>query len=186
MQKILLIDNFDSFTYNLVQQIQEIRKCDLTVIRNDNKISTINPTFDKLVISPGPKTPKDAGISNLLIRKYYKTKPILGVCLGMQCINEAFGGKTVHSPLPYHGKISKITHSGEDIFKNVPQNIDVARYHSLVVDNISSKLDVVARTSDDIPMAIKHSDYPIFGVQFHPESFMTKHGSIIMKNFLDI
>ena len=186
MQKILLIDNFDSFTYNLVQQIQSIRKCDLTVIRNDVKISTTNPEFDKLVISPGPKTPKDAGISNSLIRKFYKSKPILGVCLGMQCINEVFGGKTVHSPLPYHGKISKLKHNGKDIFKNVPQNIEIARYHSLIVANISSKLDVVARTDDDIPMAVQHVDYPVYGVQFHPESFMTEQGSIIMKNFLDI
>jgi anthranilate synthase component 2 len=186
MQKILLIDNFDSFTYNLVQQIQEIRKCDLTVIRNDVKKMWSRDQFDKLVISPGPKTPKDAGISNSLIRKFYKSKPILGVCLGMQCINEIFGGKTVHSPLPLHGKISKITHNGKDIFKNVPQNIEVARYHSLIVDNISSKLSVIAQTPDDIPMAIKHVDYPVYGVQFHPESFMTEQGLIIMKNFLDI
>lgn len=185
MQKILLIDNFDSFTYNLVQQIQEISKCDLNVIRNDVKIQGINLKFDKLIISPGPKTPKYAGISNSLIRKFYKSKPILGVCLGMQCINEAFGGKTVQSPLPYHGKISKITHNGQTIFKNVPQNIEVARYHSLIVDNISSELDIIAQI-DNIPMAIKHVDYPIFGLQFHPESFMTEYGKTIMKNFLDI
>lgn len=186
MQKILIIDNFDSFTYNLVQQIQEIRKCDLVIVRNDVKISTTNFKFDKLMISPGPKTPKAAGISNSLIRKYYRTKPILGVCLGMQCINEVLGGKTVHSPLPFHGKISKIQHNQEGIFKNVPQNIEVARYHSLIIDNISPKLSVVARTLDDIPMAIKHVNYPVYGVQFHPESFMTERGSNIMKNFLDI
>lgn len=186
MKKILLIDNFDSFTYNLVQQIQSIRKCDLTVIRNDVKNNASYDGFDKLLISPGPKTPKDAGISNSLVRKFYKSKPILGVCLGMQCINEVFGGKTVHSPLPYHGKISKIQHDGKDIFKNVPQNIEAARYHSLIIDDISPKLDVIAQTDDNIPMAIKHIDYPVYGVQFHPESFMTEHGSIIMKNFLDI
>jgi len=186
MKKILLIDNFDSFTYNLVQQIQEISKCDLNVIRNDVKIQDINLKFDKLVISPGPKTPKDAGISNQLIKRFYKSKPILGVCLGMQCINEVFGGKTVPSPLPYHGKISKITHNGKDIFNNVSQNIEVARYHSLIVDNISSKLNVSAQTADNIPMAIKLKDYPVFGVQFHPESFMTPEGHKIMKNFLDI
>ncbi len=186
MQKILLIDNFDSFTYNLVQQIQSIRKCDLTVIRNDVKKLPSQDKFDKLMISPGPKTPEYAGISNLLIRKYYKIKPILGVCLGMQCMNEVLGGKTVHSPLPFHGKISKIQHNQEGIFKNVPQNIEVARYHSLIIDNISPKLSIIARTFNDIPMAIKHVDYPVYGVQFHPESFMTPDGSKIMKNFLDI
>lgn len=185
MQKILVIDNFDSFTYNLVQQIQSIRKCELQVLRNDEIIRNINYGFDKLVISPGPKTPKDAGISNSLIRKFYKSKPILGVCLGMQCINEVFGGKTVHSPLPYHGKTSKITHTGVNVFKNVPQNIKVARYHSLIVTNIPSDLEIIAKTNDDIPMAIKHKEYPVYGVQFHPESFMTENGNIIINNFLN-
>lgn len=186
MHKILLIDNFDSFTYNLVQQIQAIREYDLTVIRNDVNISKLNCKFDKLIISPGPKTPKDAGISNFLIRKFYKSKPILGVCLGMQCINEVFGGKTVHSSLPCHGKTTKISQNGNGIFKNIPQNIYIARYHSLIIDNISPKLKVLAWTSDKVPMAIKHIKYPVFGLQFHPESFMTEYGSLIMKNFLDI
>jgi anthranilate synthase component 2 len=182
--KILLIDNFDSFTYNLVQQIKKIIKCNLTVLRNDVKYKDINLEFDKLIISPGPKTPKDTGISNQLISKFYKLKPILGVCLGMQCINEVLGGKTVHSPLPFHGKISNLTHNNETIFKGIPQNIKVARYHSLIIDEIPAQLEVIA-TSDQIPMAIKYKDYPVFGVQFHPESFMTEYGDKIMTNFLN-
>ncbi len=182
--KILLIDNFDSFTYNLVQQIKNISKSDLTVLRNNVEYKDINLEFDKLIISAGPKTPKDSGICNNLIRKFYKTKPILGVCLGMQCINEVLGGITISSPLPYHGKTSKLKHNGETIFKGLPQNIKVARYHSLIIDKIPSKLDITAK-SHHIPMAIKHKDYPVFGVQFHPESFMTEHGNKIISNFLN-
>lgn len=183
--KILLIDNFDSFTYNLVQQIKSLFKCEILVIRNNESLSKIpRGKFDRLIISPGPKTPKDAGISNQLIRKFYKSKPILGVCLGMQCINEILGGKTVHSPLPFHGKTSRLKHNGESIFKGIPQNIKVARYHSLIIDEIPPQLEVIA-TSQNIPMAIKHKDYPVFGVQFHPESFMTEYGDQIMTNFLD-
>lgn len=183
--QILLIDNFDSFTYNLVQQIKNISKCNLTVLRNDVEYKSVNMKFDKLIISPGPKTPKDAGISKKLICKFYKFKPILGVCLGMQCINEVLGGKTDHSPLPYHGKTSILKHNGESIFKNVPNNIKIARYHSLISDNIPDILDVTAY-SQNLPMAIKHKKYPVFGVQFHPESFMTPYGNQIMKNFLNV
>jgi len=185
MTKILVIDNFDSFTYNLVQLIQSIQTHDLTVVRNDVTKLPSKDEFDILVISPGPKTPNEAGISNQLIKDFYKSKPILGVCLGMQCINEAFGGKTVHSPLPYHGKISNLKHNSKHIFKDVPQNIDVARYHSLIIDDMSDDLEVIAHTNDDIPMAIKHKKYPVYGVQFHPESFMTQNGVNIMTNFLN-
>lgn len=184
MQKILLIDNFDSFTYNLVQQLKNIFECDLTVIRNDVEFSPTFKRFDKLIISPGPKTPKYAGISNKLIRKFYKSKHILGVCLGMQCINEIFGGRTVHSPLPYHGKTSKLKHFEKDLFEGVPQNVNVARYHSLIIDDISPELEIIA-TAKEIPMAIKHKSYPVYGVQFHPESFMTEYGDKIMTNFLN-
>ncbi len=184
--KILLIDNFDSFTYNLVQQIKSLVKCEIITIRNNLNLSKIpRGKFDRLIISPGPKTPKYAGVSNILIRKFLKSKPILGVCLGMQCINEVLGGETVHSPLPFHGKTSELIHNGKSIFKDVPQNINVARYHSLIIDNISPKLDVIAWTKDEIPMAVKHKDYPVFGVQFHPESFMTEYGDQIMTNFLN-
>ncbi|MFC1647748.1 anthranilate synthase component II [Patescibacteria group bacterium] len=185
MKKILVVDNFDSFTYNLVQQIKSLIQCNVIVVRNDDMSKISRDKFDILIISPGPKTPKDAGISIKLIRDFYKTKPILGVCLGMQCINEVFGGKTVHSPLPYHGKISKIKHNATHIFKDMPQKFAAARYHSLIIDNISPQLEIIAQTDDGIPMAIKHKKYPVYGVQFHPESFMTQRGNQIMTNFLN-
>ncbi|MFC1655335.1 anthranilate synthase component II [Patescibacteria group bacterium] len=186
MQKILLIDNFDSFTYNLFQQIKSLKQCEVIVKRNDQEITPLFDEFDKFVISPGPKTPKDAGISKSLIGQYYKTKPILGVCLGMQCINEVFGGETVASPLPVHGKTSNIQHTQNDLFNNIENNIDVARYHSLIIDDIPACLNVVAWTNDKIPMAIKHKDYEVYGVQFHPESFMTEYGAKLMFNFLNL
>jgi len=189
MKKILLVDNYDSFTYNLYQQISKQEEIFVDVKRHDienfEKLD-IESEYDGIVISPGPKTPKEAGISNLIIRDYYTKMPILGVCLGMQCINEVFGGITVASPLPVHGKKSPITHNGKGIFRNVPQNIDVARYHSLIVDQIPDVLSVVAYTKDGIPMAIEHKNYPIFGVQFHPESFITQYGDILVKNFIKI
>ena len=184
MKKILLIDNYDSFTFNLVQQIQSIKQYELIVKRNDEKFDSSKDEFDILIISPGPKTPKDAGVSKYLINKYYKTKPILGVCLGMQCINEVFGGKTLHAPLPVHGKTTQIEFERKGLFKNVPNNISVARYHSLIIGDISDELEIIAWSMDKIPMAIKHKKYPVYGVQFHPESFMTEHGTKIMKNFL--
>jgi len=192
MIRILIIDNFDSFTFNLVQQIGIILKKNYKnsfeiIVKRNNEIKTPNVKKlkpDCIIISPGPKTPKDAGISKSLIKKHYKDFPILGVCLGMQCINEVFGGKTIHSPLPVHGKISKLKHAGNKLFKGVPQQIDIARYHSLIIGDIPSDLEVIARTKDKIPMAIKHKKYPLYGVQFHPESFMTKYGNKIMTNFL--
>lgn len=186
MQKILLLDNYDSFTYNIVQQVQGIKQFDIVVKRNDETINNSDYQFDILIISPGPKTPNDAGISKEIIKKYYKIKPILGVCLGMQCINEVFGGKTIQSDNPMHGKISHITHTAQGIFKNVPQNIGVARYHSLLIDKVSDELSITALANGKIPMAIQHKKYPVFGVQFHPESFLTQYGNLIMKNFLKI
>ncbi|MBU1446036.1 aminodeoxychorismate/anthranilate synthase component II [Patescibacteria group bacterium] len=189
MKKILLIDNYDSFTYNLVQQIRTIEPFDIFVKRNDEiDINDLkkNFNFDKIVISPGPKTPSQAGISNAIIAGFYAVIPILGVCLGMQCMNEVFGGKTIRSPLPLHGKTSLISHSGRDIFQDIPQNMEVARYHSLIIDDIPNDFEIIAHTKDNIPMAIKHKKYPIFGVQFHPESFMTPYGNILMENFLNI
>ncbi len=167
-----------------MQQIKNISKCNLTVLRNNAKYKDIDLKFDKLVISPGPKTPKHSGLSNKLIRKFYKEKPILGVCLGMQCINEVLGGKTVPSPLPCHGKTSMLKHNGKTIFKGLPQNIKVARYHSLIAGKIPNSADITAY-SQNLPMAIKHKNYPVFGVQFHPESFMTEHGNKIITNFLN-
>lgn len=186
MQRILLIDNFDSFTYNLVQQIKSIQDCDVIVKRNDEMINPPRGGFDKLIISPGPKTPKDSGSSKSLIKELYKDIPILGVCLGMQCINEVFGGETTLAPLPVHGKKSIISHSQEGLFYGIPDNIEVARYHSLVIDKIPEELAVTAHTEDSIPMAIQHKNYPTYGVQFHPESFLTENGNQLMNNFLKI
>jgi anthranilate synthase/aminodeoxychorismate synthase-like glutamine amidotransferase len=191
MQKILVVDNYDSFTYNLVQQIKITQQCEVVVKRNDEfqsfDYSRYNE-FDKIVISPGPKKPKDAGISKFIIKSLYKQIPILGVCLGMQCINEVFGGKTLQSPSPMHGKTSLIKHSEKGLFKNLPQNIKVARYHSLIIE-INKNIDVLeltAWTKDKLPMAIQHKNYPLFGVQFHPESFLTEYGNKIMHNFLKL
>lgn len=187
MKKILLVDNYDSFTYNLYQQIKKQEKIAVDVKRHDlqnfEKLD-IEKEYDGIVISPGPKAPKDAGFSNLIIKNLYTKMPILGVCLGMECINEVFGGVTITSPLPVHGKKSPIIHSAKGIFENVPQNIAVARYHSLIIAQIPDVLTVTATTKDDIPMAIEHNDYPLFGVQFHPESFMTQHGDEILMNFI--
>ncbi len=187
MKKILLVDNYDSFTYNLYQQINKQEEIFVDVRRHDienfDKLD-IESEYDGIVISPGPKAPKDAGISNLLIKNLHTKMPIFGVCLGMQCINEVLGGVTITSPLPVHGKKSPITHSEKGIFENVPQNIEVARYHSLIIAQIPDSLSVIACTKDGLPMAIEHTSYPLFGVQFHPESFMTQQGDTILLNFI--
>jgi anthranilate synthase component 2 len=137
------------------------------------------------VISPGPKAPPDAGISNSIIRRLGPTCPTLGVCLGHQCINEVFGGRTIRAPRPWHGKTSRITHDGEGVFAGLPQGIDVARYHSLVADpaSVSEELKVTAWTEEGVIMGLRHRRFPIEGVQFHPESFMTEHGHAMMHNF---
>lgn len=187
MKKILLVDNYDSFTYNLYQQINKQEEIFVDVKRHDIENFAkldIEAEYDGIVISPGPKAPKDAGISNEIIKNLYTKMPIFGVCLGMQCINEVLGGVTITSPLPVHGKKSPVSHTGNGLFKNVPQNIEVARYHSLIIDKIPDCLNVTARTKDDLPMAIEHKEHAVFGVQFHPESFMTQHGDVILKNFI--
>lgn len=185
MEKILIIDNFDSFTYNLVQQIKAIKQCKVVVKRNDEKVNFAQSKIDKLIISPGPKRPENAGISNELIKAAHGHIPVLGVCLGMQCINEVFGGETIHAPLPVHGKTTPLMHSQKGIFQNIPQNMQVARYHSLVISNISDEFEITAKV-DKIPMAIQHKKHPTFGVQFHLESFMTEYGDEIMFNFLKL
>ncbi|MCD6109282.1 aminodeoxychorismate/anthranilate synthase component II [bacterium] len=189
MKKILLIDNYDSFTYNLYQQIKKQKNFFVDVIRHDIENFTkldIARNYDGIVISPGPGCPDDTGITNFIIEKYYTKMPIFGVCLGMQCINEVFGGVTITAPLPIHGKKSPILHIGKGLFENVPQNIEVARYHSLIIDQIPDSLNVVAQTEEGLPMAIEHKEYPVFGVQFHPESFMTQNGDTIIRNFIEI
>ena len=185
MQKLLVIDNYDSFTYNLVQMFMQYDLV-IEVYRSDritlNEVAAKKP--DYLLISPGPKDPSHAGISKLLIRKLYKDIPILGVCLGMQCINEVFGGTTVRAMLPVHGKTSQVHHQDRGIFKGLPSPFKAARYHSLMVSLANDRLTVTARSDDRVIMGLSHPEYPLHGVQFHPESFMTEHGFKLIENFL--
>ncbi len=187
--KVLVIDNYDSFTYNLVQYLQEL-KADTIVYRND-KISLAKLKklkFAKAVISPGPGRPQNSGISCKLIELFYKKVPILGVCLGHQCIGYVFGSEIIRANKIMHGKTSLIYHNQKDIFKGVKNPFQATRYHSLVIDNKNFPKDllVTARTKDGIIMAVKHKAYPLYGVQFHPESILTAEGKKILKNFLKI
>lgn len=189
MAKLLVIDNYDSFTYNLVQMFRRY-PLDIMVSRSDrislDDVEKYAP--DYILISPGPKDPAHAGISVSLIRSWYKKVPILGVCLGMQCINEAFGGVTVRAPVPMHGKTSMVSHEQTGIFKNIDTPFCAARYHSLVVEpadkNGASVLCVTARSDDRTIMGLSHKNFPLSGVQFHPESFLTEHGFLMIENFL--
>jgi anthranilate synthase component II len=188
---LLVLDNYDSFTYNLVQYLGELGE-NPVVKRNDeitvDDIGTMG--VRRMVISPGPCTPSDAGITVSAIRRWGKTIPILGVCLGHQAIGEAYGGKVVRARTLMHGKTSRITHDGKELFANVPNPLEVMRYHSLVVetDSLPGELEVVARATDDPTEihAIKHRRHPVWGVQFHPESILTQHGKDILRNFLSL
>jgi anthranilate synthase component II len=183
--KLLVIDNYDSFTFNLVQMFR-LYQLDISVFRADSlsveDVARARP--DYVVVSPGPKTPSAAGISTELIRRCQAEFPVLGVCLGMQCMNEAFGGSTVHAPVPMHGKTSAVHHDGTGLFAGVPQPLTVARYHSLAITDVSESLRVNARSADGVPMAVQHVRHPLFGVQFHPESFLTQNGFTLIENFL--
>lgn len=184
---VLLIDNYDSFTYNLYQYLCEIG-VNVKVYRNDKitvrEIEEMKP--HSIVISPGPKGPKDAGISKEVIEKMGKKTQTLGVCLGHQCINEVFGGQTIRANKVYHGKTSIITNDQKTIFKGLPKRFEVARYHSLIADRASlpDELEISAWTDDGVIMGVRHKRFPIEGVQFHPESFLTEHGKKIIKNYL--
>lgn len=186
---ILVIDNYDSFTYNLVQYLGELGQ-EVKVARNDkitlSKIRSFRP--EKMVISPGPGFPKDAGISNDVIREFAAKIPILGVCLGHQCIGEVFGGRVIKASRPMHGKTSRIYHSGMEIFKGLKNPFDAIRYHSLVVERSSLPgcLEITAETKEKEIMGLKHKKYPVWGVQFHPESILTLDGKKILKNFLEL
>jgi len=185
---ILMIDNYDSFTYNLVQYFGEL-KAKVEVYRNDAltiaRIRKMKP--EKIVISPGPGRPEDAGISIDLIRQLGPDIPILGVCLGHQGIGYAFNGKVINAKRLMHGKTSMIKHNGQGIFKGLPDPFEATRYHSLVIDpkSVPECLTVTARTTDDGEiMGVQHKTFPVYGVQFHPESILTKQGMNILRNFL--
>ena len=186
---VLVIDNYDSFTYNLVQYFGELKQ-DVLVCRNDeitlNKIRDIKPSH--IVISPGPGRPDDAGISKSLIKEFAGKIPILGVCLGHQCIGEVFGGTVTNAPVLMHGKTSEIFHEGNSIFSGIPNPFTATRYHSLIVDLESIKnksLKITAKTKDNLVMALEHKDFKnLIGVQFHPESILTEHGHKLLSNFL--
>ncbi|HTY11288.1 MAG TPA: aminodeoxychorismate/anthranilate synthase component II [Bacteroidota bacterium] len=184
---ILIIDNYDSFTFNLVQYLGELG-VELRVVRNDalslSDIEKMKP--EGIVISPGPCTPHEAGISVELIKKFHASIPILGVCLGHQAIGAAFGGDIVKAPTVVHGKVSKINHNGQGIFRKVPDQFSAARYHSLVIkkETRPKELEISAWTDDQVIMGVRHVSSPTFGVQFHPESIATQHGKIILENFI--
>ncbi|MBE5394131.1 aminodeoxychorismate/anthranilate synthase component II [Brevibacillus borstelensis] len=184
---ILMIDNYDSFTYNLVQYVGELGQ-ELQVRRNDKitleEIEQLAP--DYLMISPGPCTPNEAGISMEAIRHFAGKIPILGVCLGHQSIGQVFGGKVLRAERLMHGKTSEVFHDGQTIFAGIPSPFTAARYHSLIVEEatLPPELEVTARTAEGEIMALRHREYPIEGVQFHPESIITQHGKKLLQNFL--
>ena len=185
---LLMIDNYDSFTYNLVQYLAEIGQ-EVEVVRNDKisieEINKLNPRY--IVISPGPCTPNEAGISLELIEAFKGKIPILGVCLGHQSIGQAFGGKIVHAQTIMHGKTSKISHNNKGVFRGIKNPFIATRYHSLVIDkkSLPNYFDITAWTDDNEIMGIKHKELAIEGVQFHPESILSEHGHDLLKNFLD-
>ncbi len=187
LAKLLVIDNYDSFTYNLVQMFMAYDLA-ISVHRSDqitlDAVSALAP--DYILISPGPKDPGQAGISKQLIQAFYHKVPILGVCLGMQCINEVFGGITVRAPVPMHGKTSRITHSQAGIFEGLPSPIIAARYHSLMVKTDQTELMETAKSQDGVIMGQSHPTFPLHGVQFHPESFLTENGFMLIENFLKL
>jgi anthranilate synthase component 2 len=185
---LLMIDNYDSFTYNIVQYFGELGE-DVRVYRNDEitieQIEALNP--DRICISPGPKAPAQAGISVEVLKHFAGKKPILGVCLGHQAIGEAFGGKVIRAKQVMHGKTSLIAHTGVGVFKGLPSPFTVIRYHSLAIERASlpSCLEVTAWTDDGEIMGVRHREYDIEGVQFHPESILSEHGHALLKNFLE-
>ncbi|MGJ3240912.1 MAG: anthranilate synthase component II [Anaerolineae bacterium] len=185
---ILIIDNYDSFTYNIVQQLGELG-AQIDVRRNDqitlDEIRTLDPSH--IIISPGPGFPKDAGISNAVIKTFGATIPLLGVCLGHQCIGEVYGGDVVHAPSLMHGKTSPVYHTQDPLFAGVSSPFTATRYHSLVVQDrtLPDALDVIATTETGEIMGVRHKTYPVVGVQFHPESILTNFGIRILQNFLE-
>jgi anthranilate synthase component 2 len=187
---LVIIDNYDSFTYNLVQYLGELYRGRIEVFRNDKtSVSDIRRLApEAIVISPGPCTPREAGISVEAVKALGPQIPLLGVCLGHQSIGVAFGGRIVRAPYLMHGKVSSILHRGSGIYKGLPNPFTATRYHSLIIERSSCPecLEITSETDDGIIMGVKHREYPILGVQFHPESILTECGKLLLKNFLDM
>ena len=185
--KILVLDNYDSFTYNIVHILREIDDIDISVIKNDEIKITGVESFDKIILSPGPSLPKDAGKMNELILKYYNTKPILGICLGHQAIAENFGGTLYNMKEPLHGVQTDIYLDDDYIFKGIDYEIKACRYHSWSVDKESfpEELKIIAKDRDGVVMALSHKRFDLRGIQFHPESIQTKSGFNIIQNFIN-
>ena len=186
---ILVLDNYDSFTYNLVQYFGELG-ADLLVVRNDRitvaEIETLAP--ERIIVSPGPCTPSEAGMSSEVIKTFGPRLPILGVCLGHQCIGEVYGGDVVRADRLMHGKTSPIIHHGQGVFKDLPSPFEATRYHSLIVkrDTLPDVLEITAETAEGEIMGLRHKTLPVHGVQFHPESILTTEGKRLLKNFLEL
>ncbi|MGI8494617.1 MAG: anthranilate synthase component II [Pyrinomonadaceae bacterium] len=187
---LLVIDNYDSFTYNLVQYLGELgakievrRNDEVTIYEIENELKP-----ERILISPGPGTPDDAGISLEVLRKFADRLPILGVCLGHQAIGQIFGGKVIRAPVPVHGKPAEITHDGKGVFADLSRSFQAGRYHSLVVerDSFPDELEISASTPDGLIMGLRHKKYKIEGVQFHPESILTSEGKKLLQNFLNL
>lgn len=183
---ILLIDNYDSFTYNLYQYISEIRN-DVRVVRNDkltiSDIQTMKP--DAIIFSPGPGKPSDAGMMEAIIKTFYTQIPMLGICLGHQAIAEVFGSRITYAKEMKHGEVSAIDQLQDSLlFQHIPHTFVVGRYHSLIVEDLSQELEVIARSKQGEIMALQHKQYPVYGVQFHPESLLTPDGKTILNNFM--
>ena len=184
---LLMIDNYDSFTYNLVQYFGELKQ-EVVVFRNDqislDEVEALAPA--QIVVSPGPCTPNEAGISVPLITRFAGKVPILGVCLGHQSIGQAFGGKIVHAKQVMHGKVSRIHHTDQGVFQGLAEPFEATRYHSLLIEreSIPDSLEITARTAEGEIMAVRHKTLPVEGVQFHPESFLTKAGKDLLANFI--
>lgn len=185
----LMIDNYDSFVYNLIRYFEELNE-EVIIYRNDKiTLSEIEEMdLEGIIISPGPKSPKESGLSLEVINRFKGQIPILGICLGHQCIGYYFGGEIIKGNEPIHGKVSYITHNNNEIFKNIKNPLKVTRYHSLVIndENIPRVLEVSSRSEDGVIMGVKHKEYHIYGLQFHPEAEMTEEGHKLLKNFIDI